>query len=222
MTATDKTAMPNEAAISKLKALSVKAADGSPVKFDSLVNDPAHPKVVVVFIRHFFCGVSLPNRAGIAYILTIHTQFCEGYVGALSEALPPAELATMDPSTKLVVIGCGEPSLIEDYKKRTSCPFDLYADPSRETYQTLDFVSTLGAGSPPSYAKNPSFAHTAWTSFLTNLKAGSKMLSGGRQWQNGGELIWVNGKLEYIYRMANTTDHLPAPDLRKQVEATSG
>ncbi|KAF2155557.1 hypothetical protein K461DRAFT_265105 [Myriangium duriaei CBS 260.36] len=200
VTTDTKSALPSDSTVEKLNNLEVKSEDGSSVKFSSLVNDSAHPRVLTVFIRHFFCG------------------FCESYIRALTKDLPPATLASLSPPTKLVLIGCGDPSLIASYKKRTACPYDLYADPTRATYDALGFANTLANTGKPDYA-DKSFASTVWSSFTTNLMAGSKIFSGGKTSQNGGELIWVDGKLTFIYRMASTVDHMSIPDLKKQLEA---
>lgn len=60
-----KLAIPAEKNIQKLLELEVKGEDGKAVKFNTLIKDGSNTRVVTVFIRHFFCGVSV----------LIHTQF---------------------------------------------------------------------------------------------------------------------------------------------------
>lgn len=203
LTQEQKTRPPSDSEVDKLCELTVRSEDNSKITFKTLVNDPSYPRVITVFVRHFFCG------------------FCEEYIKALSAELSPKTLESLSPPTKLVVIGCGDPALIGDYKRRTSCPYELYADPSRATYDLLDFTVTLANGhKAPGYSEK-SFASTVWYSFVNNLTAGSMMLSGGKRAQNGGELVWQDGKLKYICRMKTTTDHMPVAELRKVLDEQS-
>ncbi|KAF4551758.1 Hypothetical protein D9617_12g036480 [Elsinoe fawcettii] len=201
MTPEQQTKLPGEKDIEKLKGLEVKSEDGKAVPFKSLVEDASHPRILTVFIRHFFCG------------------FCEEYLRVLNNELTPATLSAMTPPTKLVVIGCGDYSLIADYKKRVGITYDVYADSSRATYNTLGFAVTLATGSKQSEFTDRSFASVAFSSFLTNLTAGpSKLFSGGKTAQNGGELVWVNGELKYIHRMTTTMDHLGVAELKAKMD----
>ncbi|PNS14553.1 hypothetical protein CAC42_2610 [Sphaceloma murrayae] len=201
MTPEEQSALPSEKSIEKLLSLDVKAEDGSSVNFKSLVNDPSHPRVLVVFVRHFFCG------------------FCEEYVRALMKDVPPATLSAATPPTKLVLIGCGDSTLISDYKKRTGCAYDMYADSSRATYDSLGFAVTLANNGrkQPEYSDR-SFGSVVVSSFMANLTAGvTKLFSGGKTNQNGGELVWEGGELKFIHRMAGTTDHMGLPALKQQL-----
>lgn len=145
-------------------------------------------------------------------------QFCEQYVSALSAALPPAHLSDLSPPTKLVVIGCGAPSLISDYAARTNCAFDIFADPDRTTYDALGFAVTLTVsnGQAPEYA-SAGFLSTVWSSFVTNLSAGTRMLQGGKTAQQGGEVCWRNGEVQWINRMGSSIDHLDVPMLKERL-----
>jgi hypothetical protein len=58
-------------------------------------------------------------------------------------------LATVD--TKLTIIGCGDASLIADYAARTECPYPIYCDPTRATYEKLGMVCSLNQKSKPDY-----------------------------------------------------------------------
>ncbi|TKX22171.1 hypothetical protein C1H76_5604 [Elsinoe australis] len=200
MTPEEQVKLPVEKDLEKLYTLDVKSADGKAVNFKSLIHDSSHPRVLTIFIRHFFCG------------------FCEEYVRALMKDLPPKTLSGLEPSTKLIVIGCGDPSLINDYKKRTNCEFDVYADPTRATYGALGFTVTLANGGKNPEYSDRSFLSVVASSFISNLTAGpTKIFSGGKTAQNGGELVWVNGELKSIHRMTTTVDHLGIPAMKKEL-----
>lgn len=58
MTPEEQVKLPVEKDLEKLYTLDVKSADGKAVNFKSLIHDSSHPRVLTIFIRHFFCGVS--------------------------------------------------------------------------------------------------------------------------------------------------------------------
>jgi hypothetical protein len=129
--------------------------------------------------------------------------------------MPPEKLEQMDPPTTITIIGCGDPILIQNYMKMTDCPYDVYADPSRSTYSTLGMsVNETAAPEVPEYVKKystTSILKAIWISL--GLAAKTKSVSAGKKSQNGGELIWVDGELQYIHRMKHTNDHLEMDQL---------
>lgn len=129
--------------------------------------------------------------------------------------MPPEKLAQMDPPTTLTIIGCGDPILIQNYMKMTDCPFDVYADPSRLTYTTLGLsVNETAAPEVPQYVKKYSTTSIIKAILISlGLAAKTKSISAGKKSQNGGELIWVDGKIQYIHRMKHTNDHLEVDQL---------
>jgi len=165
--------------------------------FADIVRSTGNQRNIVIFIRHFFC----PN--------------CFGYVRALANELPPEKLEQMDPPTKITIIGCGDPILIQNYMKMTDCPFDVYADPSRSTYATLGLsVNEVAAPEVPEYVKKYSTTSIFKAILISlGLAAKTKSISAGKKSQNGGELIWVDGKIQYIHRMKHTNDHLEVDQL---------
>lgn len=168
------------------------------VTFKELVNDASHRRTVVVFIRHFFCGM------------------CYGYVRNLSADLMPGKLEAMPTPTRLVIIGCGDPILIPQYIKETDCPFEIYADTSRKLYTQLGFcVNGEANETPPTYVKK--YSPPLWLNLLISGKMAAKTMktSGGLINQNGGEMIWIDGKLKFIHRMRNTTDHVEVEELEQ-------
>lgn len=129
--------------------------------------------------------------------------------------MPVAKLAAYDPTVRLIVIGCGDPVLIPNYVKMTDCPFEIYADPSRELYKRMDFTVNalpiekkakyIEKWSPPSLVKNILMS--------LGLAARARSKDAGKVTQNGGEVIWSNGELEYIHRMKHPGDHIETEDL---------
>ena len=121
----------------------------------------------------------------------------------------------MDPPTTLTIVGCGDPILIQNYTKMTDCPYEVYADPSRSTYATLGFsVNETAAPEVPKYVRKYSTTSIFKAILISlGLAAKTKSISAGKKSQNGGELIWVDGKLQYIHRMRHTNDHLEVDQL---------
>ncbi|KAI1270069.1 hypothetical protein F5Y18DRAFT_2721 [Xylariaceae sp. FL1019] len=189
-------------------------------------------RVLVIFIRHFFCGN------------------CQEYLRTLSASITPDSLLALPVSTFITVIGCGTPQLIDAYVKETKCPFPVYADPTRRLYQELGMVRTLSMGSRPAYMKDRTVAHTV----LSGIKQGLKQVKSGLvtkmgdSRQVGGEFLFepasmtldtpisspqigVEKKLEeldlesekkpeekritWCHRMKTTRDHAEIPELRE-------
>jgi hypothetical protein len=102
--------------------------------FKSLYNgNNVARRVLVIFIRHFFCGVGLV-AVGCGPKLTIY-QNCQDFLQTLSESVTPDALLSLPISTFICVIGCGDSSLIDMYVGATGCPYPVYTDPSRKTPQ---------------------------------------------------------------------------------------
>lgn len=121
----------------------------------------------------------------------------------------------MSPPVKLTIVGCGQVGPVADYKKRTKCPYPVYSDPSKKLYKALDMVEHLGIGDKhPEYIKT-GLVSGVFSSLFTALSAGGNMLKGGDFAQNGGELLFVDGKLKWIHRMQNTRDHAEIAELEK-------
>ena len=168
-------------------------------------------RVLLVFIRTFFCGN------------------CQQYLLKLGELLPPSALPA---NTVIAVIGCGAPSLIQSYLEITFCPYPIYTDPGAQLYQKLDMVRTLKMGDVA-----PDYIHTGlFISGLKSIVQGLKRLPSGdmRQAgsmnQNGGEFLFVrregsvgwggeywadDWKVTWCHRMRNTRDHTEVPRLRQ-------
>lgn len=96
--------------------------------------------------------------------------------------------------------------------EETTSEFPIYSDPSGKIYDKLQMKKTTAFTDPPPYAE-----HSLSSSFMTCLKQiwkrGMVGLKGGNWDQQGGEWIFVNGRLRYAHRMEASNDHLTADRL---------
>lgn len=214
--------LPDPKKLSEAGEVLIKDKDGKDVPFKSLYTDkPADERQLIVFIRHFFCGVSpahlpellkLGHHGGCTYTDHRPKQSCKQYVEALVKDLPPEKLSKAN--ITLTIIGCGEHVCIEEYAKETGSTFPIYADPSVRTYKILGMMSTLRPGNTtPSYLYM-STLENFFTSLWKGLSA-SHPLSGGPKAQNGGEWLFQGGELKWCHRMRNATDHCETEELKK-------
>jgi peroxiredoxin len=180
-------------------SLPVLDSNGTSHQFSTLyTTNGENQQTLVIFIRHFFCGS------------------CKEYVCALSEedGITPNELSACN--KHLVIIGCGQPNLIEQYTKDTTCPFPIYADPTQKIYAAFGMIRTLSLGDKkPDYIKS-SFLSNIAKSAVSQFSAGSSMFQGGDIQQAGGEyLINEQGNILWSHNMNNTRDHVEVKELRK-------
>lgn len=178
---------PSKSDLQRVADLPVLDASGKSHTFKSLYE--GKPKLLIIFIRHFFCGN------------------CQEYLRTLASVLTPESLKALPTPTEILVIGCGQPELIPMYTKETSCPFPIYADPTKELYKVLGMTRSLDLGPKSPEYMQMSLPTAIITSFLQALRAGSKALKGGSFDQLGGEFILEDGRAVWCHRMKNTRDH---------------
>ncbi|KAH9028436.1 hypothetical protein EDB83DRAFT_2422495 [Lactarius deliciosus] len=188
---------------------------GGKVRFGDIFNDQ---KTIVVFIRHFFCGSCMQY---VSQLATVRAD-------ALEEA-----------STKIIVVGCGDWSLIEGYQStphspRTSSTYDrpapfventgfkgeLYANPDRKLYDTLGLVSNLQTTPKGeerrSYLTRSLLSGTLWSIWRGPLKNPLNLGKQGNISQNGGDFVFGPGaSCSYSSRMKHTEDHVEVSELMK-------
>ena len=104
--------------------------------------------------------------------------------------MSPDSLLALPVSTFVVIIGCGDPALIEGYAKDTNCPFQIYTDPKRSLFDALGMTQTLAMGAVPAYMKRP--VSSIFSSIVKNVRALPSGLAfkGGNQRQVGGEFLF--------------------------------
>ncbi|PWW73531.1 hypothetical protein C7212DRAFT_353877 [Tuber magnatum] len=180
---------PSDPELAEAAALQVFDKDGTSRAFSSLYEGEG--TAMIVFIRHFFCGS------------------CQEYLRALSNPpiIPPGT-----PRKRLLVVGHGDPAVINTYIAETGCVFPIYTEPTRRLHTLFGMVRNLKLGEKPEYIQQ-SLIGSIVTSFVSALKWGGR--KGGDYQQNGGEWMWENGELVWCHRMKSTRDHLEVKDLKE-------
>lgn len=102
--------------------------------------------------------------------------------------------------------------MIVPYMEETTDEFPIYSDPSGRIYDKLQMKRTTAFSDPPPYAEL-----SLGSSFVKCMKQmwkrGLAGFKGGNWDQQGGEWIFVDGKLRYAHRMEASNDHLTADRL---------
>jgi hypothetical protein len=150
---------------------------------------------------------------------TRHTdrlQNCQEYLRTLSSSISPEALLALPTPTFITVIGCGRPELIPMYTEATSCPFPIYADPTRKLYDLLGMTRTFDLGAKPEYMHTNVLINSV-QSIFQSLGTGKHALKGGDFKQVGGEFLFENGECTWAHRMKTTRGHAEVSDLRQML-----
>jgi hypothetical protein len=77
------------------------------------------------------------------------------------------------------------------YAAETSCPYPIYADPTKKLYDALGMMRTLNLGERPEYQRRELWTIMA-ASFVQSIKSmkGGLLLKGGDYQQVGGEFLF--------------------------------
>ena len=183
--------LPSIETLRKIENYVVLDRDGKTHPFKSLYTGKhVARRVLIIFVRHFFCGVSFRHQAYHIFFPNIY-QNCQEYLRTVSAAITPDSLIRLPISTFIAVVGCGDPALIDMYAQATGCPFPVYADPTRKLYSELGMVRTLALGERPAYMKKSLFK-SSLESIVQGLKQIPKGLAtkSGDQRQIGGEFLF--------------------------------
>lgn len=113
-----------------------------------------------------------------------------------------------------MIIGCGDPKLIDTYATETQCPFPIFADPTRKLFEDLGMIKSYALGVRPEYIRK-SMLRGAVDGIAQALKQVPRGLvtKGGDSSQIGGEFLFElkeNGdekRVTWCHRMQNTRDH---------------
>lgn len=207
--------LPSRATLRNCQDIPIFDSTGKEHRFGDLWEDDhnSQKRVLIIFIRHFFCGVRVFSLVSKIILTLSFLQNCQEYIRTLSSQLPPSSLP---PNTSIAVIGCGAHSLIPTYTELTSSPYPIYADPSRRLYSQLGMAKTLSLGKKdPEYIQH-SLMVGAWQSIVQGLKRVGEgdVLKAGDMRQVGGEFLVEGGKVSWCHRMRNTRDHAEISELR--------
>ncbi|KAJ6020529.1 hypothetical protein N7540_006033 [Penicillium herquei] len=202
--------LPSTESFQKSKEYTVLDKKGKAHTFKSLYDGSESTRVLIIFIRHFFCGS------------------CQEFISSLSQAITPSDLQNLTSPPSIIVIGCGDPGLIDFYATETKCPYPIYADPERKLYKEFGLVSNYGMGARPEYFRRsmPRLIAESMMQTLKHIGTGL-MTKGGESSQNGGEFIFEDGagsegkSLSWCHRMTNTRDHLGMEELKQVLDPES-
>ncbi|TID12996.1 Clavaminate synthase-like protein [Venturia nashicola] len=207
--------LPTNERLEEAFKLDVLDKDGQKHNFGELCHNGGEgvQRNLVIFIRHWFCGV------------------CQTYISALTSSLPPSTLSSLTPPTRLTIIGCGAASLIPQYLKTTSCPYTLYTDPTTALYKMFNFGRTLEMGKEPGYLKGKTMWGLSFGGVMQTIKTGWKARGGGDWMQVGGEFLFVKDakegatggwNCEWAHRMRTTRDHAEVEELKELLGMKGG
>ncbi|KAH7245212.1 AhpC/TSA antioxidant enzyme-domain-containing protein [Fusarium tricinctum] len=192
--------LPTAEAIKIADAVEILDDKGEKHTFKSVYGGPESPhRVVVFFIRHFFCGS------------------CTSYVKFLSEQATPEKLKAIN--TRIVIIGHGDPGQIEFYRQDTGCKFALYTDPSEKLYSTLGMIRTWVDGPPSKYMPDSPLwvAYSSIKNAFFKTIAGYPLLKSGTVNQQGGEFLFEgeadDKAVTWCHRMRFSRDHTDTDEI---------
>ncbi|QSZ33377.1 hypothetical protein DSL72_002965 [Monilinia vaccinii-corymbosi] len=178
--------LPSQEMLKKVEGMIVLDRDGKTRPFKSLYSGPnVARRVLVIFIRHFFCGN------------------CQEYLRTLTASITEDSLLQLHTPTFIAVVGCGSPSLIPMYQEVTSCPFPIYADPTRKLYDELGMMRTLYPGPRPEYQRRGTL-----TGIAQSVALGLKYIKGGKTFQ-GGDYQQVGG--EFLFEPVRMATPITSP-----------
>ncbi|KAJ3851518.1 AhpC/TSA antioxidant enzyme-domain-containing protein [Lentinula lateritia] len=189
------TSIPDTETLSKLSHLEVLDVSGNKVPFGSLFENQT---VIVVFIRHFFCGL---------YVSQLSSEYQK-----LSQVLEEANVG-------IIAIGCGDWQPIEKYSDITGFPSSkIFADPSLSVFHGLGMDMQTLARTPTgdkraSYLTEGIIKGSLW-SIWRALKNPRLIGKQGNIAQLGGEFILGPGnRCIFAHRMQHTEDHAEISEL---------
>lgn len=102
------------------------------------------------------------------------------------------------------------------YTAATSCPFPIYAEPTRKIYDHLGMTRTFDLGAKPAYMQTHLLINSV-QSIFQGLSTGRKALKGGDFKQVGGEFLFEGGECTWVHRMRTTRGHCEVEEIRALV-----
>ena len=103
-------------------------------------------------------------------------------MSALFKSITPEAIAASARPTDVIIIGCGEPHLLDSYSKTTKTPYKLYTELTGKTYAQLGMIRKNELGpARPDYQKQ-SLPKAIVTSMWEGLRHASNITNGGNPW----------------------------------------
>jgi hypothetical protein len=90
------------------------------------------------------------------------------------------------------------------YQTETSCPFPIYADPTKKLYNELGMLRTLNLGARPEYQR-----HQLVSLIMASVVQSLKQLKSGKTFQ-GGDYQQVGG--EFMFEPVNMSTPIGSPE----------
>ncbi|KAG6064314.1 hypothetical protein E4U32_000338 [Claviceps aff. humidiphila group G2b] len=212
--------IPSKETIAKVAEYRLQDKHGNLTPFKDLYRGSDQKRrVLVIFIRHFYCGN------------------CQEYLRSLAASVTPESLSSLPVSTSIVAIGCGDPALIDMYVETTKWPFDIYTDTTASLFRELGMTKTLALGKKPGYIKKGFFVNVLHSvgQALRSIPNGLAHKSGDQR-QVGGEFLFEpldktstaaefegeEKKVTWCHRMKTTRDHAEIPELMEVLGLEGG
>ena len=223
----DPDAVPTAKTLAAVWKLPVRDRTGREIPFGDIVAGPdASTRVLVFFIRHWFCPVSIciAPRQGVdenTWRIDIDLQACQGYIRKLAAIATPKVLSSLPIKTTIAIVGSGGPQLIDHWVKESACPYPVYTDPSIRLYKTFKFLPDKGQGESEYHKLTPMQGFLKSASQIVRMA--QKLHHGGHPFQNGGELLFepvsssegAEKQVTWCHRMQHATDHAKFVDVLK-------
>jgi len=198
----DSNYIPTPQVLSEVSALEIFDVNGGKLRFGTLFESE---KAIIVFIRHFFCGV------------------CQEYVVQLASI---SQEALAQAQTKIVVIGCGDWQPIRNYLEITDFQGQIFTDPTRKLYHalgmTMESLELTPAGEEKkSYVRTGFLSNVMQSIWTGPIKNPSLIGKQGKLSQLGGDFIFGPGnQCSFASRMQHTQDHVEVADLMQAAGVT--
>jgi len=128
-------------------------------------------------------------------------------------------------SARMALVGCGDWTLIENYKRDCEFKGEIYANPDRKLYDALGMISNLQTTpkgeEKRSYLRRGILGTTLWSIWRGPVRSPSHIGKQGNISQLGGDFIFGPGvTCSYLSPMRHTEDHVEVAELMKAAGVT--
>ncbi|EKJ68671.1 hypothetical protein FPSE_11159 [Fusarium pseudograminearum CS3096] len=191
---------PTAEALKAADAIELYDGEGKKHTFKSIYNRPDLPRrVLVVFVRHFFCCS------------------CVNYTSFLAKNATPEKLKELD--TAIVIVGHGDVKQVDMYRLDTGWQYPIYTDPTEKLYSTLGMIKTWKEGPPNKYMPWTTTWAVYWSikTAIWRFLQGYPLFSSGAPNLQGGEFLFEgegdDKKVTWCHRMRHSRDHADTDEI---------